>query len=130
MQVYYYTRTGRSEEIARVLAERHSTRARKISDEMSWSGAGGFLKGGAMSKQKKLVPAEYEAPDTGNDIILVFPIWAGTFPPAVRTFLQEVDKAKVTAVSTSLGTSFSEREGFKAVYELKGKTISAADLPL
>ncbi len=125
MQVYYFTRTGRSENIANDIARVNDCVANKIEDNQNWKGAGSFIKGGYMSSTKKQIPIEYETPESEGDIILVFPIWAGTFPPAVRTFIDEVGREKIILIPTSLGSILKDRDSFKEIYDLSGKEIKA-----
>ncbi len=87
MQIYYFTRTGRCEKIANEIAKANGATANKITDEKDWSGAGNFLRGGFMSSTKKQVPIKFSPVNENEDLVLVFPIWAGSFPPAVRSFL-------------------------------------------
>lgn len=127
MQIYYFTRTGRSKEIAEELAARYGTEARKIDDHKDWSGAFNYMKAGAMSSMKKSIPVEYKKPDMTDDIAVVFPLWAGTMPPGVKTFVCEVGKENITAVITSLGSTMKNRDGFKKVIDLVGKEVSAPE---
>lgn len=53
MQVYYFTRTGRSKKVAEELAERYETKAQEIADDVNWQGAMGYLKAGYESFRKK-----------------------------------------------------------------------------
>ncbi len=124
MQVYYYTRTGRSEAIAQSIAQSKGTVAHKIEDAQNWSGAIGFLKGGYAASKKQATAVRYAPPVAGEPLVLVFPVWAGDVPPAVRTFLEEVGSTHVTAVPTSLGTQLKQPERFAAVYALVGKEIA------
>ena len=41
-------------------------------------------------KQGKTIPVTYVKPETTDDIIVVFPLWAGAMPPGVKTFVEEV----------------------------------------
>ncbi len=123
MQVYYFTRTGRSKEIAEEIAKNHGVPANQITDEQNWKGPLNFLRGGYFSSTKKETLAKYKKPKSDETIVLVFPIWAGSFPPSVRTFLNKVGRKDVIAVPTSLGSALSDRDGFSKIYDLKGKVI-------
>lgn len=124
MQVYYFTRTGRSKIIAQQLAERHNTEARIIDDHKDWSGKVNYMKAGAMAMSGKIIPVDYEKPDLSDEIVVVFPLWAGTMPPAVKAFITEVGGKNVIAIVTSLGSKLSNRDEFKNVIDLVGKEIS------
>lgn len=124
MQVYYFTRTGRSKQVAEELAERYETKAQEIADDVNWQGAMGYLKAGYESFRKETRPARYNKPTADEELILVFPVWAGTFPPAVRTFLEREGRKKVICMPTSIGSKLNDREGSIKVIDLVGKTIS------
>ena len=123
MQVYYFTRTGRSKQVAEELAERYETKAQEIADDVNWQGAMGYLKAGYESFKKETRPARYNKPVADEELILVFPVWAGTFPPAVRSFLEREGREKVICMPTSIGSKLKDREGFVKVIDLVGKEI-------
>ncbi len=121
MLIYYFSRTGISKSVADFLGNKHGAEVRKIDDHTDWSGKRNFIKGGYMSSTKKTLPADYIKPEDGEEIVLVFPIWASTFPPAVRTFLNEIGRERVIAIPTSMGGKLNERDGFAKVLDMKGK---------
>lgn len=123
MQVYYFTRTGRSRKVAEELAERYGVKAEEIADDVDWQGPVGYLKAGYKSFMGEDLPARYRKPEAGEELILVFPVWAGTFPPAVRMFLAKEGRAKVICIPTSNSSKLKDREGFLKIIDLAGKTI-------
>ena len=123
MQVYYFTRTGRSKKVAEELAERYDTKAQEIADDVDWQGPVGYLKAGYKAFRGEDLPVRYNKPAANEELILVFPVWAGTFPPAVRGFLERVGRAKVICMPTSIGIKLKDREGFIKVIDLVGKEI-------
>lgn len=127
MQIYYFTRSGRSKAIAEQLAQRYDTGARCIDDGKDWSGGLQYMKAGFQALSGKQLPITYEAPAAGEQIALVFPIWAGKFPPAVGTFLEEVGREHIICIPTSLGSTLTDRSGFVKVIDLVGKEISAPE---
>ena len=127
MQVYYFTRTGRSKQVAEELAERYETKAQEIADDVNWQGAMGYLKAGYEAFQKETLPARYNKTVADEELILVLPVWAGTFPPAVRTFLEREGRAKVICMPTSIGSKLKDRDGFVKVIDLVGKTITTPE---
>lgn len=127
MQIYYFTRSGRSREIAEQLAGRYGVEAKRIEDGKNWEGPIGFLKAGFLSMKGKSLPATYPKPPEGERFVLVFPIWADNFPPAVKTFLREVGRERVICVPTSAASTLKDREGFVKVIDLVGKTISVPE---
>ena len=127
MQVYYFTRTGRSKKVAEELAERYETKAQEIADDVNWQGAMGYLKAGYEAFKNETRPARYNKPTADEELILVFPVWAGTFPPAVRSFLEREGRAKVICMPTSIGSKLKDRDGFVKVIDLVGKTITTPE---
>ncbi len=125
MQVYYFSRSGNCERIAKEIAKSHNIESYKIDDGKDWSGKASFIKAGAMSAKREVLPVTHHEIQQGVDIVLVFPIWAGTFPPAIRGFLNNVKNISVTAVAVSAISSLKEDEKqiFDAVYEVKGKLL-------
>lgn len=128
MQIYYFSRTGRSKAIADQLASRYHTAARMIDDHKNWNGKANYMKAGAMALSGKTIPVDYIKPDITDKIIVVFPLWAGTMPPGVKTFVETVGKENITAVITSLGSRMKQRDGFKKIIDLVGKDITAPDI--
>ncbi len=127
LQIYYYTRTGRSKTVAEVIANKYYEGTNEITDSEKWNGPLGFLKGGAKAARKENISIMYPKINNEDDIVLVFPIWAGSFPPAVRTFLEENPcRDKMIIMPTSLGTKLKDREGFKQIIDLVGKDIMEA----
>lgn len=130
MQVYYFTRTGRSKKIADELAAKQGGSPRIIHDGKNWNGPIGWLRAGFYSMKGKCLPASYEKPAVGETVAVVFPVWADSFPPVVRTFVQEVGRKSIIAVPTSLGSTLKDREGFQKIIDLVGKKISPPVEPL
>ncbi len=126
MQIYYFTRTGRCKDLAEKLAKRENATSHFIDDGKDWSGPVNFVKGGGAAAKKQALSVNYTPVLENEQIVLIFPVWAGTFPPAVRTFLSENPNKDIIAIPTSLGTKLKEREHFVKIYDLVGKVI---DLP-
>ncbi len=124
MNIYYFTRTGRSETVAKEIASAHGVTAHKIEDNEDWTGTAKYIKAGYMSAKKKIINIQYEDIKNDDSIVLVFPIWAGGFPPAVLTFISKVGKERIIAVPTSFVSKLKDRDGFINVYDLIGKEIS------
>lgn len=123
MQIYYFSRTGRSKKIAEELATRYNTAVRNIDDHRNWSGIINYIKAGASALNKKAILADYIKPDLNDGIVVVFPLWAGTMPPGVRTFVNEVGRENIIAVVTSLGSTMNDRDGFIKVIDLAGANL-------
>lgn len=127
MQVYYFSRTGRSKAIAEQLASRYHIKARIIEDHKNWKGKINYIKAGAMALRGGKIPVNYLEPDLSDDIIVVFPLWAGAMPPGIKTFVESVGKENIIAIITSLGSTMKQRDGFKKIIDLVGKDIVAPD---
>lgn len=124
-RVYFFTRTGDSERIAASVAAQTGGTCFPIRDGRSWKGPLGFLRGGYYASAKKSLPADYEKPQEGDTVYLCFPIWAGSFPPAVRTFVNEVGRERIIAVPTSMSSPLADPAGFVRVIGVIGadKTV-------
>ncbi|MGX8679997.1 MAG: flavodoxin [bacterium] len=120
MNIYYYTRTKRCLQIAEGLAERYGTTAKEIYDYDDYSGRRGYIRAAYQSLLKKTAPINYLLPEEGV-IILVFPLWAEGFPPAVRAFINQIGREKIIAVVSSQRTKLRDREGFIAVIDMPSK---------
>lgn len=127
MQVFYFSRSGNSQRIAEEIAAAHQISALPIDDGQNWKGVGKFLKAGAMASKKEILEVEHEAIVQNGPIILVFPVWAGSLPPAVRGFLEKAKTNPITGVALSAATSIKEEEQmkFSPFYEVKGKELHA-----
>ncbi|MBP8855711.1 MAG: flavodoxin [Oscillospiraceae bacterium] len=124
MQIYYFTRSGRSKAIAEQLAAQYETTARRIDDHKNWQGKLNYLKAAFAAMRGKLLPIDYQKPDVNDGIAVVCPLWAGGLPPAVKTFAHEIGKEKLICVVTSLGSTLTNRDGFAKVIDLVGDAIT------
>lgn len=119
--IYYFTRTGGCKKLAEEISRQTNGTVCKISDNKNWNGALGYLKAGFYASRKKALPAVYEKPiGEDNTIYLCFPVWAGTVPPAVRSFVDEIGREKIIAVAKSKGSGLSDKAGFAKVIDLIG----------
>lgn len=125
MQIYFFTRSGRSKKIAGELAARYQVQPEEIKDGKDWQGIGGYIKACLVAVKKQSLPGIYKKPLGEAPIALIFPIWAGTFPPAVRAFIEEVGREKIVCIPTSGGSKLKDRSGFIKVIDLAGSDIAA-----
>lgn len=128
MQIYYFTRSTRSQKIAEELALKNNTTARRIDDHKNWQGKWGYIKAAVMAISGKTVKIDYQKPEAECKIVVVCPLWAGKLPPAVKAFAKEIGAARLVCVVTSLGSKLTERDGFAQVIDLVGEDISAPDI--
>lgn len=124
MQIYYFTRSGRSKKIAETLAVQYQTTAKCIDDHKNWQGKWGYMNAAIMALIGKMPKVDYQKPDTKDKITVVFPLWAGKLPPAVKSFANEIGRGKLICVVTSLGSMLKDREGFAKIIDLVGQSIS------
>ena len=110
MQIYYFSRTGRSKAIAEEMASRCNTAARIIDDHRDWSGKVNYMKAGAMALSGKTIPVDYIEPDADDEIIVVFPLWAGTMPPGVKTFVDTGGKERISGICKENLLIFASKE--------------------
>ncbi len=120
--IYYFSRSGKSEKMAQEIALNHGIKAYKIDDEKSWKGAFGFIKGGYYASSKKCLPAKFKKPEPSDKIVLITPVWASAFPPAVRTFINIIGRGRITLIANSNGGVLKERDGFAKVIDVVGKS--------
>lgn len=119
--VYYFTRTGKSERIAKRIANDKNAEAYKIDDGKDWKGFLGYIKAGYHASSKKSLPVQYRKPKKDDRIILCTPVWAGSFPPGVRTFIDKVGRNRIILVPSSMGSAITDRQGFIKVIDMIGK---------
>ncbi|HWQ73045.1 MAG TPA: hypothetical protein VN370_12095 [Desulfitobacteriaceae bacterium] len=121
-KVIYFTRTGNSRRVAEKIADKLSLQAIEITDNMSWQGISGFIRGGYYASRNKDV--EIKIPDNldgSEELIVVTPLWAGKAAPAVSTLLKTKALEKVHLVVTSGGTIIKDRSGYKSVWDIVKK---------
>ena len=105
----YYSLQGNCEYAANEIAKNLGIQAvRLVPDvEPPGKGFGMFFRGGGMvvmKKKPKLVDFNLDLSDY-DTVIICAPVWAGMYPPAIRTFLSENDlsEKKIAIVATSAG---------------------------
>jgi len=88
--VLYFSRSGNAKRIAEKTAEKLDCGTIEITDNISWKGLFGFMKGGYYSLNRKVtevtVENDYDVSKADN-IVLVVPLWAGLTAPAGYSFL-------------------------------------------
>lgn len=125
-KIYFFSRTGDCEKIAAEIAGKTGGEVRRITDDKNWRGFFGFIRGGYYSAAKKKTTAEFEKPQDGDTIYLCFPVWASTFPPAVRSFVEEVGCERIIAVPKSRSSVLKDKDGFIKVIDIIGKDLSVS----
>ena len=119
--VYYFSRTGNSERIAKKLADGLSCPLFRISDDANWRGLGVYFRFQPYIRGQKTLRVLCNGnPDDALKIIVVSPIWGSHLTPTVQKFLSAVPKEKVHVVTSSMMDSLRGGEGFQSVTEIIG----------
>lgn len=118
----YYSFEGNVEFLANHLAKFTQSDIVRIRamKEPPKKGIGKMIVGGAgvvMKRKVRIAPAHLDLSGYKN-VILCYPIWAGTFPPAVNTFLSDNDITGNLYVITSSKSG----NGEKSVGDVEEKT--------
>ncbi|MCX8188244.1 MAG: hypothetical protein N3F64_00865 [Nitrososphaeria archaeon] len=126
--IVYYSRTGKNEELAKILQKKLGCEIERIEEYVSRNGVLGFLRSGMQATFKKMS----EIKPTKNDpkdydiIIVVSPIWAGHIPPPVRTYIyknkEKIGKIAYASVSYS---GYGNTRVLKDLEHLASKKVSA-----
>lgn len=115
-KVVYFTRTGTSKRVAEKISNKLSCEAIQITDGMNWKGILGFLKGGYYASRNKSVHIKINGNlDSGDELIVVTPLWAGRVVPSINTFLKTNSLQNIHLVVTSNGSNIKNSSGFKSV---------------
>ena len=132
----YYSLEGNTEFAAQTAAANGDIDLERLipQKEPPKAGFGKFFWGGksvVFSETPPLEPLKYNADDY-EDIIVGFPVWAGSYPPAIATYLKEhpFTGKRVRVIACSAGGNAE-----KAVNKLKdklsgnefGETLSLTD---
>ncbi|MBN2057781.1 MAG: hypothetical protein JW782_03190 [Candidatus Saganbacteria bacterium] len=104
-----YSRTGRNKKLAQQLQQILRCDMEELIDRTDRSGWWNYLLAGRDSMFKKMTTIEPEIKNLESfDIIIIStPLWVGTIPPAIRTFLRR-DKQKIkrlAVISVSMNGS-------------------------
>ena len=118
-QVVFFPRTNNSKRIAEKISKGLSCDVVQITDNMNWKGIIGFFKAGYYSAMNKNVDIDILGNiNTADEYVVVTPLWAGGFAPAIKVFLKKIHKEKVHLVVSSDGTHTKDRSGYKSVIDI------------
>ncbi|WP_027624413.1 flavodoxin family protein [Clostridium lundense] len=89
--VVYYSRTGTTKNISKIIGEKLSCSIEEIYDVKNRDGLMGFLKGGreGLKKNITVIKPIKKDPSMFNLIIIGTPVWASHLSPAIRTYINE-----------------------------------------
>lgn len=120
--IAYFTRTKTTEILAESIGRRSDAVLEQIKDKKEWKGAFGYLRALRSTLKKELTEIE-DLQNRIEDFDLVIigsPVWVGTMPPAVRTFIQDnKNRFKKLAVFTTQGSAKKQRI-FSDIEKLSG----------
>jgi flavodoxin len=117
--VAYYSRTGKTRQLARELAEMLGADAEEIIDHKNRSGPIGFVVACRDAATRRSTELDSHHTLQGHKVLVIaMPVWAFAIPPAIRAYVAQVDLAgvKVCALCTYDGSG--EEKAFASLAEL------------
>ena len=124
----YYSLEGNTEFVAETAAAAADIDVQRLvpDKEPPKSGFGKFFWGGksvVMHEMPKLMPQEHTA-DKYSRVIIAFPIWAGSYPPAIASYLagNDLTGKEIWAIACSAGGN-AEKAFAKLGEKLNGSGI-------
>ncbi|MBQ6219182.1 MAG: flavodoxin [Methanosphaera sp.] len=106
--VVYYTRTNKTEEIAKTIKEEKNTDILQIKDKTKRNGIIKYLTSAIDSVRNKKTEIEYETKDLSSydTIYIGTPVWASKPTPAIIKFIEENDftNTNVVTFATMMGS--------------------------
>ena len=106
--IVYYSRSGKTRNIAEVIAKKLGAELEGIVDHKNRKGLLGFITSGNEAHLKRVIPIERlkNEPKQYDLIIIGTPIWAGSLSSPVRSFLMEYKEVlpKLAFFTTCLGS--------------------------
>ena len=132
--VFYYSLEGNSAFAAKTLAESLGAPIEQlhVSKEPPKSGLKKFLVGGSSALRGKdpgLFPIQSDLSAFDN-VVLVFPIWAGTYPPAVGAFLSAYDLSGKSVYAVACSASGNADKSFEQLRTKLGADTVKTSLSL
>ena len=112
-----YSRSGGCQQLADWASQCLSCPHERIETLKPYSGVLGFIRGGygALSGSEPPIAPLAHNPADFDEVLLIFPVWAGSFPPPVASYLtQKAAAIKHARVVTLSGSG----EGAKALDKL------------
>lgn len=110
--IIFYSRTGHNEKLAQELQQTMRCDIQQLTDKTSRSGWWNYFLAGrdALFKKTTQIEPEIKNLELFDIIIIGTPLWCGTIPPAIRTFLrQSRSKIKRLAVMALSGSGGQQR---------------------
>lgn len=109
--VVFYSRSGSTKTIAKILAKKLNADLDEIIDHSNRSGIKGWLLAGRDAMKKSLTEISVKKNPKNYDLVVIgTPIWVGASTPAFRTYLTQFKKdLKKAAVFTTSGSDGPEK---------------------
>ena len=124
----YYSFEGNCECVAEMIKADAGFDAEKLvpDKEPPRKGPGKFLRGGGsvIKKEKARLKELAHDPSAYGRIILLCPVWASSFPPAMRTFLSDTDLKGKEIYMIGCSSSGNAEKMFKSAQELAGASFA------
>jgi len=90
--VSFYTRTHKTEKVAKELAKKLKADIDQILDIKDYSGIIGFIKAGYAAFSKKTTNIQTSKDPGDYDLVIICsPVWSATIPPAIRTYCRDFE---------------------------------------
>ena len=88
--VVYFSRSGRTEQLARQLAEKLGAELDEVKPIVPYSGAGGYLKGIWHSLLHRAPLVQHGRPPSSYGLVIIgSPVWAGHLSATMRSYLTQ-----------------------------------------
>lgn len=107
--IIYFSRTGKTKDVATELASMIDAKIYEITDDKSWKGVFGYIKGGFYASTNKHVNITFDKKCLeAEQYIVMSPLWAGGAAPAIRVFLNNYDNKKISLLLTNDGSDINK----------------------
>lgn len=125
--VVYYSRSGTTKKVADSISTMLKCDIEEIIDEKNRKGIIGFIKSGRDAMKKSLTTIKPMKLDPANyDLVIIgTPIWASTFVPAVRAYIEN-NKDKIKAIGLFFSGGETSNNSISQMEELIGKKAKAS----
>jgi flavodoxin len=110
--VVYYSRSGKTEDIARIIAKKLSSEIEEIDDHKNRKGLLGFINSGNEAYLQRTIPIKKLKKDPAQYELLIVgtPIWAGNMSTPILSFFKEYKEKinKFAFFATCLGSDLNK----------------------
>lgn len=87
--IIYYSRTGTTRKLVHAISERYPADLYELKDKTFRKGVFGYIRSifDAVKRRETVIARPRHVPSRYPLVILAMPVWAGTLPPAMRTYI-------------------------------------------